>query len=246
MTSNQLEVTWKRIGPLGGWGNTITAAVWDDALFTIESTGSLFRTDVTSGEWTRIGPLAFLGTKFLLAYKKGLLSEERSGILYRIDPKTGTWEEIAGEFDSIAATVLNDQVYTIRRNGSLCRTEPDTGESEVIADNSFVGTQHLIAARDRLYTIEMTGSLYCVDPKDGSWKIVGEPGGWLNTLATAPIGDRLFTVEANGGLFATDLASGEWRLVGNPDYAQTMFMFAVADVLLTIESMGDLFRFDFH
>lgn len=74
-----------------------------------------------------------------------------------------------------------------------------------------------------------------------SRKDVGPAGGWAGTLAGAALDGKLYTAETAGSLYATDPADGSWSKIGGADFAQTAFLFAAGDSLVSIEKDGSLY-----
>ncbi len=78
----------------------------------------------------------------------------------------------------------------------------------------------------------------------GSWKQIGEPKAWTNTIAGVALNGKLYTVEQSGALYVTDPASGVWTQLGKPDFAATTLMMAASGKLFTIEQDGSLYQID--
>ena len=62
----------------------------NSTLFTIESSGALYATNLTDGSWHQIGKAEFGATKFLAAANSKLYTIEKSGTLYQMNPVSGT------------------------------------------------------------------------------------------------------------------------------------------------------------
>ena len=77
---------WDSVGERGGWADTIAATTMGGALYTIESGGTLFETDLRTGRWAQRGDPDFADTEFMVAHGRSLYTIESSGSLYEITP----------------------------------------------------------------------------------------------------------------------------------------------------------------
>jgi len=76
---------WKQVGRAGDWKNTMAATAFGGFLYTVESTGILYKTTLTTGGWEPLGNAEFGGTIWLANDGSSLYSLEKSGSLYEID-----------------------------------------------------------------------------------------------------------------------------------------------------------------
>ncbi|MCX6349434.1 MAG: PQQ-binding-like beta-propeller repeat protein [Candidatus Aureabacteria bacterium] len=163
--------SWAAVGKAGDWVNTIAGTVLGDHIYTVESSGALYATDSTAGTWKQIGKPAFAACRFLLAASGKLFSIENSGSLYGIDPEDGSWVQVGKTGDwvnTIAGTVLGDQIYTVESSGALYATNPDTGVWKQIGKPDFAGARFIFVCGGSLFAIEESGNLYRVDVGAGA------------------------------------------------------------------------------
>jgi sugar lactone lactonase YvrE len=236
---------WEQVGPAGAWKDTLAGTILNGRLYTVESSGALYVTNLRTGKWKQLGQAEFADTTFLFAAGGKLYTIEKDGSLYRVEPGDGSWVQVgpAGAWkDTLVGTVLNGRLYTVESSGGLYVTDLDTGTWKQIGKAEFGNTAYLFAAGSSLFSIEKDGSLYRMDPGDGSWARVGEAGAWQATRAGVILKGRLYTVENSGGLYGTDLGRGTWRQLGKPEFADTNFLFAAGENLYTIETDGSLYR----
>jgi hypothetical protein len=236
--------SWWRLGPASAWKDTIAAAVLKAQLYTIETSGALYMTDLSTGTWTLIGKPEFANTVALFGAGDSLYSIERDGSLYRINPSDGRWARVGatgGWKGSRFGAVVKGRLYTVNPNGSLCAANFATGACTHIGKAEFGNTVAMYAAGDSLYTIEKDGSLYRVNPSNGRWARLGAEGEWKATQSGAVLMGKLYTIETNGALYATSLNDGRWKQIGKPEFAGTIGMFAAGDKLFTIEKDGSLY-----
>ncbi|HEV8370770.1 MAG TPA: hypothetical protein VGQ39_22665 [Pyrinomonadaceae bacterium] len=233
------------LGQSATWKATMCGVVSANSrLYTIETNGALYSTNLETGKWFQIGKPEFANTQFLFAVGVNLYTIERDGSLYRVNQSTGSWVRVgpAGAWsNTIAGTTLEGLLYTVGGSGALYETNPDTGGWRQVGRPDFGNTTLIFGAGPSLYTIERDGSLYRVNSANGSWSRVGEAGGWRNTLAATTLEGRLYTVEATGVLYETNLATGVWRQVGKSEFGGTRYIFSANGFLYTIEA-GNLYK----
>jgi hypothetical protein len=237
--------TWVQLGSAGAWRGTRVGAVLKNKLYTVETNGYLYRTDLLTGTWTQVGKGEFGATAYLFAAGGSLYTIEKDGNLYRVDPKSGRWNRVgpAGAWKNTrAGAILQGQLYTVEAEGGLYVTNLGKGTWKQVGKAEFGNTAFLFAAGGKLYTIEKDGSLYRVNPNDGAWVRLGRAGEWKGTLGGVGRKGRLYTVEANGGLWATALGTGKWKQVGKKmEFGNTMFLFAALGRLYSIEKNASLY-----
>ncbi len=157
---------WNRIGNAGEWANTIAAALNGNKLYTVESSGVLYVTDINTGVWTEIGKPDFSHTKFLFATNSYLYSIEEDGSLYVISPVDGSWKQL-GEAGAWANTLggsnVGDKLYTIESDGALYETSLSAGVWRQLGKPEFQNTHFLLPGLNKIYTIEADGTLYEVN-----------------------------------------------------------------------------------
>ena len=76
---------WKQVGKSGAWKATIAGTALADAIYTVESSGALYRTDPASGRWKALGKPAFKNTRFMFSAGGKLYTIERNGNLYAVE-----------------------------------------------------------------------------------------------------------------------------------------------------------------
>jgi hypothetical protein len=226
------------------WKDTIAAVVLNDRLFTVEKSGFLYETDLSTGKWVQVGKAEFGKTRLLFAGDKNLLSIESDGSLYRISPTDGSWTQLgkAGDWKgSLAGAFVNGKLYTVESSGFMYVTNASTGVWAQVGKADFANTQRLFSTSDSLYSIEKDGTLYGISPADGSWRQIGVAGGWKNTIARTTLGGKIYTVETSGALYETNPATGAWRQIGKTEFAKTRFLFSAKGSLYSIED-GNIYK----
>lgn len=228
----------------GAWSGTIALTTLGGSLYTIEKSGALYRTDLSSGRWVQLGKADFGNTAFMFADEQSLYTIETDGSMYRVSPMNGSWSRLgqAGAWkDTVALVPLSSSLYSVERSGALYRTNLANGGWAQLGKPEFAGTTFIFTDGQSLYTIEMNGSLYRVNPASGAWSRVGAAGEWGHTIAGASLNGRIYTVERGGALYETNPATGAWKQIGKADFGKTEFLFGTGASLYSIET-GDLYR----
>lgn len=228
----------------GEWGNTIALTILGGRLYTVEKSGALYRTDLSTGRWVQLGKAEFGNTRLMFAAGQNLFTIETDGSLYRVSPVDGSWGRMgeAGAWkDTISVVTFNNDLFSVERNGALYRTDLSSGRWIQVGKPEFIRTRFLFAAGESLYSLESDGSLFSVNPLNGRWSVVGTPGDWKNTIVGTTLNGRIYTVEQSGALYETNPASGAWKQIGKAEFGNTRFLFAAGDLLYSIEA-GDLYR----
>jgi hypothetical protein len=249
----------KLLGKAGDWKNTVAGTTLKNRLYTVETDGSLYNTDLKTGKWQKVGKSGFAKTKFLFTTGAYITALESDGSLYRVNPVTGQRLRLgkAGDWkDTIKGTTVNGNIYTVEKTGELYRTDGKSGQWAPLGNPDFGGTT-VIAGRNKagyaeagLFTIEGDGSLYTVNPADGTWKNLGKPALWKGSIAAVivPEADTLYVVNDKGALQWSILAAGadvKPLPLGKPIYKKTQFLFVGYDDtmpwLYCIDSDGSLY-----
>lgn len=228
------------------WGNTIALTTLRGSLYTVEKSGTLYRTDLNTGKWVQLGKAEFGNTKFLFADSQNLYTIEVDGSLYRVNPANGAWTRVgqAGVWkDTIALVTLNDGLYTVERSGALYRTALSNAQWVQLGKAEFANTRLMFSDGPNLYTMEADGSLYRVNSANGTWSRVGGAGSWKDTMVGTTLGGRIYSVERSGALYETNPATGAWKQIGKGEFGNAQFLFGTDGSLYTLEA-GGLYRID--
>jgi PQQ-like domain len=230
----------------GDWSTTIAAVVLNNRLYTVERSGALYGTDLSTGKWVKIGKPEFGKTKFLFAGGQSLLTIETDGSLYRISPVDGSWLRVgqAGAWKGTnAGAFIDGRLYTADADGAMYATDPSSGTWTKVGKAEFAKTRSLLNTADSLYSFEDDGSIYWINPSNGVWRRVGEAGGWKNAIARTTLGGKIYTIESSGVLYETNPNTGTWKQIGKAEFAKTRYLFSANASLYTLED-GGLYHID--
>lgn len=234
--------------PYGNWVDTTALAVLNGDLYTIEKSGVLKRTNLSTGKVVPVGKADFAHTPIMVAGSGSLFTIDSSGNLKRINPEDGTWKQVgkAGDWaKSTAFALLGDQLYSVESGGELYSTNTATGVWKQVGGLDFVRSKYLLTAGDQLYSIEQDGDLRAIDKATGAWKQIGNSGDWLNTRLATSLNGKIYTIESGspGSLFETDPKTGAWKQLGKKDF-RTKYLISAGSSLYSIEFDGKMYRID--
>lgn len=195
--------------PFGNWVDTNALAVLNGDLYTIEKSGVLKRTNLSTGNVVTVGKADFENTRIMVAGSGGLFTIDPGGNLNRINPEDGTRKQVgkAGDWaKSTAFAMLGDQLYTVESGGELYGTNTATGVWKQAGGTDFVRSKFLLTAGDQLYSIEQDGDLHVIDKATGAWKQIGDPGEWLDTRLATSLNGKIYTIGGGspGTLYETN------------------------------------------
>lgn len=239
---------WSRVGRAGDWKQTICATSDGSVMYSVESSGRLYLTNLRTGEWAPIGGADFAKTRFMLPGGNSLYTIESDGTLYRVDAGSGQWRALGqqGAWKKTTAATIIDQrwIYNTELDGYLYRTDARDGTFVRIGDRDFGSVERMHASGGLLYMLESNGSLYEASPDSGVRTRIGQQGEWKNTIASTIHNGLLYTVESSGRLYVTDLSSGRWQPIGRADFVNTTFLLSGRSSLFSIEKDGSLYRIE--
>lgn len=235
--------------PFGNWVDTNALAVLNGDLYTIEKSGVLKRTNLSTGKVVAVGKADFESTHIMVAGSGSVFTIDPSGNLNRINPGDGTWKQVgkAGDWaNSTAFAMLGDQLYTVESGGELYSTNTATGVWKQVGGRDFVRSKFFLTADNQLYSIEHDGDLHAIDKATGAWKQIGDSGDWLNTRLATSLNGKIYTIESGspGTLYETDPQTGAWKRIGKKMDFRTKYLFPAGSSLYSIEFDGKMYRID--
>jgi hypothetical protein len=212
-------------------------------IYTIESSGALTVTDITSGTLKPLGHPDYRNTNLIFANNNQLYTIDTGGTLYTVNTTDGSWKRVVEEANwpnTVTAAVLNNKLFTVNNKGLLLSTDLSTGTQTHIGNPDFAGIIRLWSANGKLYSHDKSGTLYEVNIADGGSKQIGATEGWADTKTGVVINNMLYTVESSGTLYETDLTTGKWKQIGNSEFQNTLIMTGAGSRIHTIDSFGSL------
>ena len=231
---------WELVGKEGEWKGTVDMVGMDGYIWSVESDGSLFKTDPATGTFTQVGDKGSFQHLKLIEGMDHMLWTVEGDTLYKTDPATGKWER-SGEGGGWARTIdmvgLNGILYSIEPDGSLWKTDK-SGNDTLIDKGSFKGCTHLTEMGGKLWTIE-EGTLYQTDPTTLKWSQVGKEGDFANISAMEGTGSFIWMIDKSGNLYKVDKDGTKTKL--GDSYGETTFLTTLNGKLWTVEG-GSLYK----
>ena len=197
-----------------------------------------------------------------------LMAATCNGSLYTIDTAGQLIRSHLGTGDKKA---VNDQYYgnsvrlwgggknlfTLEKDGSLYRTQPETGQWSILGKaGDWINTVLAVPVYGYLYSIEKNGTLYetggslyligtsgnlmQVSEVDGSWKQVLPPQSLTNSIAAAVLSGKLFSLENDGTLIRYEVPAGTKTVLGKISYKAPVFLMAAGIKLYLLDASGSL------
>jgi hypothetical protein len=231
---------WQLVGKEGDWKGTIDMVGMDGFIWSVESDGSLYKTDPATGNFTQVGEKGSFQRLKLIEGMDHMLWTVEGDSLYKSDPATGKWER-SGEGGGWSRTIdmvgLNGVLYSVEPDGSLWKTEKN-GTDTLIDKGSFKGVTHLTEMGGKLWTVE-EGTLYQTDPSTLKWSQVGKEGDFTNVSVMEGAGTFIWMIDKAGNLYKVDKDGTKTKL--GDDYGTTTVLTTLNGKLWTVES-GSLYR----
>jgi hypothetical protein len=177
----------RQVGAAGDWKATIATAVLGNTLYSAETSGKLYETDLPTGKWQALGKADFANTTQLFTAGGMLYSLEKDGSLYSISRQDGSWERLGPGGDwkgTLAGTVHAGKLFTVESSGCLYETLLNNAKWKQVGKADFANTRFLFSAGEALANLEANGN-----PKN------------VQRLPAAFSGEALYSIEADGSLY---------------------------------------------
>ena len=238
------SVNLKQIGKANIYTRFRFAVHFNGALYSIDNTAALYKTDLSTGAYTRLGNVTYNNTKFFFNKNNRLYSIETDGSMNTIDPLSGTWSVIAsiGTWSTIERVIsVGYSFYAIENGGLFYYPTLNPRNRKQLGESEFFNLGGLYLGDTTLCTRSGDGNLYEISTTTGVWKKIGKKE-WKYSKAGAVINDKLYTVETPSALFETTLSDGTRKQLDSTQFTKASFMFADSGKLYTITSEGTLFE----
>ena len=132
-----LEFNAKPVINTPGWKNTLDGFISDNHMFSAESNGFMYCTNLDTGEWWYLYLNQFFGKFFFLAENKNMYLIDNYGNLFQIFRKNyylQIWKKSNWKESQLVA-VLRNCLYSIEPNNKIYETNLENGKFEEIIIN---------------------------------------------------------------------------------------------------------------
>jgi outer membrane protein assembly factor BamB len=152
--------------------------------------------ELLDGDWS--------STRAAAATKRALYVIDDDTALYRIDPRTGRYEDsIEDGWQSRHMVALDDALYIFEPSGVIYRVDPDAATYDSIA-SGWHDVRAVAACGDRLFAIDGR-ELYAIDPVSGACE---ERENTWDPRHLVGHRDHLFEWDADNNLYRIDPKTG--------------------------------------
>jgi hypothetical protein len=213
-------------------------------LYSIDLTGSIYKTDLATGDYTKIGKARFNNVKFFFTANNRLFVIDTDGSMTQIDPVSGTWSVVSsmGYWNEIARVVVVANTFYTTENGNFYKYFGfNTATRKQIGGADFYNVGTLIRYETALYSMIDGGTFYQINTSTGEWKKMGKSKSWTGYLS-AVIKDKLYTIDNSGTLFENSLADGSKKQLDNSQFKKAKYLFEEAGKLYFTTSANTLFE----
>jgi hypothetical protein len=242
--TNAQTVTLKQIGENTVMFSTRYVESFNHHLYTIENTGALYKTDLSTGVQTRLGNVVYKNTRYLFVVSGQLYCMENDGSMNRIDINTGAWTVVSpiGTWRDIDRVVVVGRKFYTTQNGGLYH-HPTMNEKvkTKIGDDEFFDLGHYFHTDTTLHSM-IGGTLYNINMTTGKWKTIGTKKAWKQSRDGDVIGSKLYTTETPSSLFETDLTTGTRKELDNTQFKNAELIFADSGKLYGLFKGGLLYE----
>jgi hypothetical protein len=241
---NAQTVTLKQIGKETVLFSDVFVTHFNNALYTIENTGAIYKTDLITGAHTRLGNSTFKNGRGLVIANAQLFFFEKDGSMDRINISTGEWSVISpinAWNDAEKIFTVGNKLYATQNGVLYYYPTMNPTNRKQIGEAEFFDLGDYTYTDSTLHTI-IGGSLYRIDLLNGKWKQVGAKKAWKLSRDGAVIGNRFYSIETPSALYETDLLTGTRKLLDDTQFKEAAVLIADNGKLYTIFNLGVLYE----
>lgn len=121
---------WKVVGKEGDYKKTKVATADGGKLYSVDSAGGLYVTDLASGTWKMIGEDDWSKTKWMWASGSTLMVVDSNGDMFKVNAADGKWKQIGEQWawkGLKQGAMLDGALYTVESSGQLFVTDLGAG-----------------------------------------------------------------------------------------------------------------------
>jgi hypothetical protein len=213
-------------------------------LYTIDQTASIYKTDLSSGDYSRVGKATFNNLKFFFTMNNRLFVIDNDGSMTQIDPVSGNWSVVSsmGYWNLIVKVMVVANTFYAIENGNLYKYLGfNTATRKQVGGAEFYNVGTLIRYETALYSLINDGSFYEINTNTGEWKKIARSKTWKGNLS-AVVKDKLYTIDNSGTLNETTLADVSKKQLDNTQFKKAGFLFEDSGKLYVSTSTGNLYE----
>lgn len=228
-------VTLKEFGKANEYFQMYTPVHYRGALYSFTS-GALYKTDLRSGERSRLGNSVYKNIKFFFAINNRLYIIETDGSMLGIDLNTGDRkpESSIGIWLNIMQVIVIGNSFHSFENGVFYHhTALHPEKRKQIGKDEFYNLGSLYRTDSKLFSI-IDGNFYEINTGTGEWKKITKAKSWKSVKSGAVLADKYYSVETDGFLYETLLLDGTKKVLDKTQFIKGGYMFAEAGKLYSM------------
>jgi len=213
-------VTLKPIGKETVLFSDVFVTAYNNNLYTIENTGALYKTNLTTGAHTRLGNVTYKNTRGIFIVNAKLYCLEDDGSMNMIDIETGAWTVVSPINtwkDANRVVIIANRFYTTQNGALFYHPTMDDRLKKQMGEQDFFDMGNYMRTDTSLYTL-IGGTLWNINLQTWKWKKVGANKGWKNARDGEIIANKMYTIESNTSLYETDLGTAEKKLLDDKQF----------------------------
>ena len=218
---------------------------WRGALYSIDTQGAIYKTDLDSGSHTRIGKATYPKFKFFFGLNTKLYIVENDGSMTEIDPITGDWKTIStmGEWSTVERViVVANSLYSIENGSFYYHRSPSATNRVQRGGAEFFSPGSLLRTESRLYSLIRDGGFYEINTATGEWKTINKSKAWKNLKAGQVLGDKFYAVDVGGTLTSTSITDKTEKILDTTQFSKARILVAEAGRLYVIMIDGSFYE----
>ena len=229
------QVILKQVGKTSDYFQMSYPVHYKGSLYTFNS-GALYKTELSTGERTRLGHSVFTNIRFFFAINNRLYIIETDGSMLGIDPFTGDRkpESIIGAWLNVMQViVVGNSFYSFENGVFYYHTALHPDKRKQVGKDEFYNLGTLYRSESRLYSI-IDGNFYEIYTGTGEWKKITKARSWKSVRSGAVLNDKFYSFESDGFLYESTLLDGTKKILDKTQFIKGGFLFAEAGRLFAI------------
>ena len=229
------SVILKQVGKTNEYFQMGYPVHYKGALYTFNF-GALYKTDLDSGNYSRLGNSVYKNIRFFFAINNRLYIIESDGSMLAVDLFTGARkpESNIGLWENVMhVIVVGNSFYSFENGVFYYHTALNPDKRKQIGKDEFYNLGTLYRSDSKLYSI-IDGNFYEINTGNGEWKKITKAKSWRSVRTGAVLNDKFYSLESDGSLYETTLSDGTKKVLDKTQFIKGGFLFAESGKLYVI------------